>query len=82
MTSPQSNTETQKKHTHVPESSIDDWQKLKPFVNQHSQFEMPQMRWLLLHRKTNGLTHHVKKIGKAIYINTRTFPSWIESLSD
>ena len=59
-------------------SPLDSWQKLPDFLNNHPQFSLQQMRWLLLHRKTNGLSKCIRKIGKPIYINASEFCQWIE----
>ncbi|HDY86478.1 hypothetical protein LCGC14_1300380 [marine sediment metagenome] len=58
--------------------NLDDWQKLPVFLRQYPQFQMNQLRTLLLKREVNGLARHIKKIGKPLYINTPGFLSWIE----
>ena len=57
--------------------SIDDWQPLPVFLEKHPQFSEQQLRWLLFHRKTNGLDQYVQKIGKPLYINVPGFTRWI-----
>ena len=59
--------------------SLDDWNKLEPFLKKHEQFEESQMRGLLFNRKHNGLEDHTRKIGKFIYINEPGFLNWIEN---
>lgn len=41
-------------------------------------FTMDQMRYLLIHRRKNGLNEAVRKIGKRIYIRMDLFDAWIE----
>lgn len=65
----------------TPKTNIDDWQKLPQFVDEHPQYTMQQMRWLMLHRHENGLDEHTRKIGKPIYIHVPGFLSWIENYS-
>ncbi len=60
-------------------TNLNDWQKLSSFIRTFPQFSESQLRWLLLHRKTNGLNKHVRKIGKPLYINVSGFISWIEN---
>ena len=57
--------------------NLNDWQKLPDFIQEHPQFTEQQMRWLLLHRKLNGLNKYVRKIGKPIYICVPGFLQWI-----
>jgi len=57
--------------------SINDWQKLPDFLKLNPQFTNQQMRWLLLHRETNGLNKYTRKIGKPIYISVSGFLKWI-----
>ena len=63
-------------------NSLNDWQKLPDFLKQHPQFTDQQMRWLLLHRKTNGLSEHIRKIGKPLYIHVPGFLQWIFGRKD
>jgi len=56
---------------------LHDWIKLSDFLVQYPQFTNQQMRWLLLHRETNGLSEHTRKIGKPIYIHVPGFLQWI-----
>ena len=58
-------------------NSLNDWQKLPDFLKQYHQFTDQQMRWLLLHREVNGLSEHVRKIGKPLYIHVPGFLQWI-----
>lgn len=60
-----------------PEPSLNDWMKTKDFIEAYPQFTHQQITWLLLHRKTNGLAEHVRKIGKPIYIHVPGFLQWI-----
>jgi len=71
------NFQLQDQHICQSPQSLDDWQKLPEFLNNYSQFTEQQMRWLLLHRQTNGLDVHVRKIGKPIYIHVPGFLKWI-----
>lgn len=57
--------------------SLRDWVKVEVLIEQYPQFTLPQMRWLLLHRKSNGLFQYVRKIGKPLYINVPGFLQWI-----
>lgn len=57
--------------------SLRDWVKVEALIEQYSQFTLPQLRWLLLHRKSNGLSQYVRKIGKPLYINVPGFLQWI-----
>ncbi len=59
------------------QQSLNDWQKLPDFLKQHPQFTDQQMRWLLLHREINGLSEHIRKIGKPLYIHVPGFLQWI-----
>ena len=69
---------TQSNLAEIPQqSSIDDWKKLPDFIQQYPQFTEQQMRWLLLHREANGLSKHIRKIGKPIYIHVPGFLQWI-----
>lgn len=67
----------QLQHNIPQHQTIDDWMKLKDFTEKHPQFEIQQLRWLLLRRKTNGLSEHVRKIGKSLYLSESGFLSWI-----
>lgn len=42
-------------------------------------FKYSQMRIFLMHRKTNGLSKVIRKVGKTIYIKLDLFDEWIES---
>jgi hypothetical protein len=42
-------------------------------------FKESTVRQLILHRKTNGLQHAVRKIGKRVYIRKDLFEKWIEA---
>ena len=59
--------------------SLNDWQKLEPFLKENKQFEEAQMRGLLFKREQNGLDEHTRKIGKFLYLNSPGFLSWIEN---
>jgi len=57
---------------------LSDWQTIPTFVKNHPQFTMHQMRWLLHHRKTNGLSECVRKLGKPLYISVARFTRWVD----
>lgn len=59
-------------------ASLNDWVKIDVLVEQYPQFSITQMRWLLLHRESNGLSQHVRKIGKPLYIDIQGFLQWIK----
>jgi hypothetical protein len=60
-------------------NSLKNWIKLSDFIKENSQFTNNQMRWLLLHRKKNGMNKCIRKIGKPIYINPDLFLNWVEN---
>ena len=58
-------------------SNVDLWKPLERFVEEHDQFQLSQLRWLLRDRKGNGLDKAVRKIGKRIYIHDQLFAQWM-----
>jgi len=60
------------------QSNLDEWMKLPDFLKSFPQFTHNQMRWLLLHRTTNGLDSCTRKLGKPIYLNVPKFLKWVE----
>jgi hypothetical protein len=58
-------------------SDVDRWKPLERFVEEHDQFQLGQLRWLLRDRKGNGLDKAVRKIGKRIYIHDQLFGVWM-----
>ena len=57
--------------------TLDEYQPLRTFLQQHEQFREHQIRWLLRFRAENGLDAHVLKIGKEIYIHKPGFLLWL-----
>jgi FtsZ-binding cell division protein ZapB len=56
------------------EVPAEDWITTAVFLKRHAaRFTLGQLRWLLFHRRTNGLAPYVKKPGKALLINERLF---------
>jgi hypothetical protein len=50
------------------------WVTIAVFLERHSaRFTLGQLRWLLFHRKTNGLAPYVKKPVKALLIQESPF---------
>lgn len=58
-------------------SDVDRWKTLNRFVEDHDQFQLSQLRWLLRDREGNGLDKAVRKIGKRIYIHDQLFAEWM-----
>jgi hypothetical protein len=58
-------------------NDLDRWKPLDRFVEEHDQFRLSQLRWLLRDRKGNGLDRAVRKIGKRIYIHDELFAEWM-----
>ena len=58
-------------------SAVDQWLSLNDFVSEHSQFTENQLRWLIRHKRENGLNSVFKKVGKRIYINEQGFADWL-----
>ncbi len=56
---------------------LNSWKPLDRFVQDHDQFQLSQLRWLLRDRKGNGLDKAVRKVGKRIYIHDQLFADWI-----
>lgn len=58
----------------------DDWYSLHNFINNvNQQFTENQLRWVLRYRDKNGLSRHVRKLGKSIYISRSGFFEWFEA---
>jgi len=56
------------------EVPAEDWVTTAVFLERHAaRFTLGQLRWLLFHRKTNGLAPYVKKPGKTLLIQERQF---------
>ena len=45
-------------------------------------FTEGSLRWLLFHRKTNGLAVAVRKIGKKLLLDEELFLQWVEQHSE
>lgn len=58
-------------------SAVNHWLPLNDFVSEHSQFTENQLRWLIRHKRENGLSRVFKKVGKRIYINEQGFADWL-----
>lgn len=58
-------------------TELDEWKSMQAFLESHPQFQEGQMRWLLRHRKRNGLDDAVRKLGRSIYIHQGLFAQWI-----
>lgn len=58
-------------------NDVDRWKPLEKFVDEHDQFKLSQLRWLLRNCKGNGLEKAVRKIGKRIYIHDQLFAEWM-----
>ena len=56
---------------------LNSWKPLDRFVQDHDQFQLSQLRWLLRDRKGNGLYKAVRKVGKRIYIHDQLFADWM-----
>ena len=57
--------------------SVKNWLPLKAFVSEYNHFTVNQLRWLIRHKKKNGLTEVFKKVGARIYINEKGFADWL-----
>lgn len=61
----------------MPARSLDEYQPLRIFLEQHPQFREHQLRWLLRFRQHNGLDAHTLKVGKEIYFHVPGFLRWL-----
>ena len=57
--------------------SVKNWVPLKAFVSEYSYFTVNQLRWLIRHKKKNGLADVFRKVGARIYINEQGFAKWL-----
>jgi len=64
-------------NTQIFFDDLNRWKPLDKFVQDHDQFQLSQLRWLLRDRKGNGLDKAVRKIGKRIYIHDQLFADWM-----
>lgn len=63
--------ELRRRRQEVP---AEEWVTIAVFLKRHAaRFTLGQLRWLLFHRKTNGLAPYVKKPGKTLLIQERLF---------
>ena len=64
--------------TPIAARSLDEYQPLRTFLDQHPQFRENQLRWLLRFRDENGLAAHVMKIGRELYLHVPGFLRWLD----
>jgi len=64
------------------QASLHHWVKITDFLLEYPSYSPSQIKWLLLHRKTNGLSAHVRRIGKPLYLNVPGFLDWIENRAE
>ena len=69
-----------KKEYHQEYIDLDSWKPLSDFLQTHPQFHENQMRWLLRHRKQNGLENAIRKIGRSLYVHEGIFADWIHEI--
>jgi hypothetical protein len=50
---------------------------VKQFCQRYPAFSHGGMRWLLFHRKENGLEHAVLKVGRKVLIDVDQFFVWL-----
>ena len=63
---------------HISEpSSLSNWLPIREFVSENNQFTVNQLRWLIRHKRENGLEAVFVKVGKRIYINEQGFADWL-----
>jgi hypothetical protein len=64
--------------TAVP--SLDDLTTIDGLTEQYPDlFSETQLRWALRTRKDNGLSQHVFKLGKLLYLSKSGFAEWLQS---
>ena len=54
-----------------------DLRTVKQFCEENTAFTQGAIRWLLFHRRTNGLDRAVVKVGRRVLIDTHAFFAWI-----
>lgn len=52
---------------------------VKQTAEKFPAFTESSIRYHLFHRKTNGLTKHIRKIGRKVLIDEVGFQSWINA---
>ena len=68
-----------KDHKNEHHTNLDDWKPIDTFVQEHPQFTINQVRWLLRNRTNNQIKKVTRKIGRRIYLNERLFSDWMLS---
>jgi hypothetical protein len=63
--------------TQLLEETLEAWERLDQFEENHPQFKENQLRWIYRNREANGAAHLFRKIGKPIYINVPGFGRWL-----
>ena len=63
---------------HHPPSQLANWMLIDELVDKYTFVNKSTIRWILLHRHTNQLGPHVRKLGRNIIIEEQGFLSWID----
>jgi hypothetical protein len=48
------------------------------FAQKHPAFSIGGLRWLLFHRKSNGLERAVLRVGKRVLLDEKLFFNWLD----
>lgn len=60
------------------QTSLHDWVLIPEFKRRYPNFSTP-IKWLLLHRHSNGLSEHCRLVGRRLYLSIPGFLHWIEN---
>jgi len=55
-----------------------DLKTVRQFCEAHSAFTQGSLRWLLFHRRTNGLARAVFQVGRRVLIDVDAFFAWLD----
>jgi hypothetical protein len=55
---------------------------VKQFCHQNPAFSEGSLRWLLFHRRTNGLDRAVFKVGRRVLIDVDEFYLWLDQQNE